>query len=75
MGARLEGGTVLDAEGVRGVAGIEDGMDGLRARLVGVLGGVGAGITRALETPGRSLYLALEGRVGMLEEGEKGGNR
>lgn len=75
MGAWLEGGTVLDAEGVRWIAGIEGGMDGLRARLVGVLGGIGAGITRTLETPGKSLYLALKGRVGMLEEGEKEGNR
>lgn len=60
-------------EGVRGVAGIEGGLEGLRGRLVGMLQGVGAGVTGVLEGAGRSLYLTVEGRRVMLDEEGKGG--
>lgn len=67
LGARLEG-KVFDVDETRWVGGIEGGIDGLRAQLVGLLGGVSAGVTGVLESAGRSLYFTLEGRRGMLEE-------
>ena len=67
LGARIEG-RVFDGEGVRWVGGLEGGMGGLRAQLVGMLGGVGAGVTGALESASRSLYLTMEGSRGMLED-------
>lgn len=67
LGARVEG-KVFDVDETRWVGSMETGMDGLRAQLVGLLGSVGAGVTGALETAGRSLYYTLEGRKGMLEE-------
>lgn len=71
LGARVEG-RVFDHEGARWVGGIEGGMDGLRGALVGVLGEVGGrALTGALEGVGRSLWVAVEGRRGMLEEEEK----
>lgn len=70
LGARVEG-RVFDNEGVMGVGGLEGGMGGLRARLVGMLSGVGAGITGTLESASRNLYLTMEGRRGMLEDEEK----
>ncbi|MCJ1335992.1 hypothetical protein MMC09_001267 [Bachmanniomyces sp. S44760] len=74
LGARVEG-RVFDTEGTRWVGGIEGGMDGLRARLVGMLQGFGAGLTGALEGQGRSLYFAMEGRRGMMEDEEAGGKK
>lgn len=72
LGARVEG-RVFDNEGVRWVGGIEGGIDGLRGELVGLLGEVGGGrLTGVLEGVGRSLWVAVEGRRGMLEEEEKG---
>lgn len=71
LGARVEG-RVFDHEGARWVGGIEGGMEGLRGQLVRVLGEVGAGVTGALEGVGRSLWITVEGRRGMLEEEEKG---
>ena len=66
---------VMDAEAVRGVAGIEGGIDGLRAQLVHALQGVGVSLVGgALEGIGRSLWGVLEGRRRMLEEdGKKDG--
>lgn len=72
LGARIEGSPALDSEGIRWMASIEGGLDGLRAQLVGVLAGVGAGVTQVLDNPGRSLYFTLEGRRGMLEEKDEG---
>ncbi|MCJ1458084.1 hypothetical protein MMC28_008455 [Mycoblastus sanguinarius] len=70
LGARVEG-RVFDNEGARWVGGIEGGMEGLRAQLVGMLGGVGAGVTEGLEGVGRGLWVTVEGRRGMLEEESK----
>lgn len=70
LGASVEG-KVFDVDGVKGVAGIEGGLEGLRGTLVGMLQGVGAGVTGALEGAGRSLYLTVEGRRVMLEEEAK----
>ncbi|KAK4998835.1 hypothetical protein LTR66_002025 [Elasticomyces elasticus] len=71
LGARVEG-KVFDTEGTRWVGGIEGGIDGLRAQLVAMLGGIGAGVTSTLESAGRSLYFTVEGRRGMLEDEAKG---
>lgn len=71
LGARVEG-KVFDVEGAKWVGKIEGGLDGLRAQLVAMLQGAGAGITNALESPGRSLYITVEGRRMMLEDDEKG---
>lgn len=70
VGGRVEG-KVFDQVGVNWVGGIEGGLDGLRAQLVGILQGAGLGITNALEGGSRSLWLALEGRKGQLEEEAK----
>lgn len=66
IGGRVEG-KVFDGEGVKWVGGIEGGMDGLRARLVSMLQGVGMGVTGTLEGAQRSLWFALEGRKEQLE--------
>jgi len=70
LGARVEG-KVFDQEGTRWVGGIEGGMEGLRGQLVQMLTSVGAGVTGTLEGVGKSLWLTLEGRRGMLEDEEK----
>lgn len=67
VGGRIEG-KVFDQAGVNWVGGIEGGMDGLRAQLVGILQGAGLGITTTLEGGSKSLWLALEGRKGQLED-------
>ncbi|KAI4179862.1 MAG: hypothetical protein L6R41_007602, partial [Letrouitia leprolyta] len=72
LGASVEG-RVFDVDGVKGVAGIEGGLEGLRGKLVGMLQGVGVGLTGALEGAGRNLYLTVEGRRVMLEKEAKGG--
>lgn len=66
-------GRVFDLEGTRWMGGIEGGIDGLRARVVGMLQGGGGGgeVVRALEGVGRGLYLMVEGRRGMLEKEEE----
>lgn len=66
VGGRVEG-RVFDRDGVEWVGGIEGGMDGLRARLVSMLQGVGMGVTSTLEGAQRSLWFALEGRREQLE--------
>ncbi|KAF4978895.1 hypothetical protein FZEAL_4781 [Fusarium zealandicum] len=71
VGGRIED-KIFDKSGVNWVGGIEGGMDGLRAQLVAMLQGAGLGITNALESGGRSLWLALEGRKGQLEDEAKG---
>ncbi|KAH7310402.1 hypothetical protein B0I35DRAFT_358068 [Stachybotrys elegans] len=67
VGGRIEG-KVFDHAGINWVGGIEGGLDGLRAQLVGLLQGAGLGITSTLEGGSRSLWLALEGRKTQLEE-------
>ncbi|KAL9130985.1 MAG: hypothetical protein Q9217_000974 [Psora testacea] len=71
LGARVDG-RVFDQLGVRWVGGLE-GMDGLRAQLVALLGGAGVNLVRTLGTAGQSLWMTMEGRRGMLEEEEKKG--
>ncbi|KAL2353971.1 hypothetical protein BJ546DRAFT_844585 [Cryomyces antarcticus] len=70
LGARVEG-KVFDMEGARWVGSIEGGLDGLRAQLVAMLQGVGAGITNTLESAGKTLYFTMEGRRGMLEDEQR----
>jgi large subunit ribosomal protein L10 len=72
LGARVEG-KVFDMEGAKWVGSIEGGLTGLRAQLVAMLQGVGAGLTNTLESAGKSLYLTVEGRRGMLEDEQKEG--
>ncbi|KUJ07955.1 uncharacterized protein LY89DRAFT_564655, partial [Mollisia scopiformis] len=70
LGARVEG-KVFDVDGAKWVGKIEGGLDGLRAQLVAMLQGAGAGITNTLESAGRSLYFTVEGRRTMLEDEAK----
>ena len=70
LGARVEE-KVFDGDGIRWVGGIEGGVDGLRGQLVGMLQGIGAGITNTLESAGKNLYFTVESRRGMLEEQQK----
>lgn len=72
LGARVEG-KVFDMEGAKWVGSIEGGLTGLRAQLVAMLQGVGAGVTNTLESAGKSLYVTMEGRKGMLEDEQKEG--
>ncbi len=71
LGARVEG-QVFDLEGTKWVAGIDGGIDGLRAQLVHVLQGVGGSLTNAVEGASRSLYFTFEARRMDMEEKEKG---
>ncbi|KAH7235294.1 hypothetical protein MRS44_009258 [Fusarium solani] len=74
VGGRVEG-KIFDQSGINWVGGIEGGLDGLRAQLVAMLQGAGLGITSTLEGGSRSLWLALEGRKGQLEEEANGGKK
>lgn len=67
LGARVEG-EVFDIEGTKWVGGIDGGLEGLRAQLVGMLQGIGGNLTNTLESAGRSLYFTVEGRRVMLED-------
>ena len=71
IGSRIDD-RVMDSEEVKRVSGIEGGIDAMRAKLVGILQSAGLGVTGALEGTGRSLWMALETRRGVLEEEEKG---
>ncbi|GAB7338611.1 hypothetical protein MBLNU457_5346t1 [Dothideomycetes sp. NU457] len=71
LGARVEG-KAFDMEGTKWVGGIEGGLEGLRGQLVAMLSSVGGSLAGTLEAAGRSLYVTVEGRRGMLEEEEKG---
>ncbi|KAJ0104098.1 hypothetical protein J7T55_007024 [Diaporthe amygdali] len=68
VGGRIEG-KVFDSDGVRWVGGIEGGLDGLRAQLVAMLQSAGLGLTTALEGASKSLWVTMESRRTMLEEG------
>lgn len=74
LGARVEGRT-MDGEGVRWVGGLakSGGLEGLRSQLVGMLAGVGGGVTGALEGAGKSLWVTMEARRIALEEGGNDG--
>lgn len=61
LGARVDG-RVLDLEGVKWVGGIEGGIDGVRAQLVGMLQGFGAGLTAVLGSAGQSVWATVEAR-------------
>lgn len=74
VGGRVEG-KAFDSEGLRWVGGIEGGLDGLRAQLVGMLQNAGLGLTSVLEGASKSLYLTVEGRRTMLEDAEKEGQK
>ncbi|KAF2798678.1 hypothetical protein K505DRAFT_296118 [Melanomma pulvis-pyrius CBS 109.77] len=71
LGARVEG-KVFDLEGTRWVGGIDGGIDGLRAQLVAMLQGAGAGLANTLDSASKSLYFTMEGRRLDMEEKEKG---
>jgi ribosomal protein L10 len=71
LGARVEG-KVFDVDGTKWVGSIDGGFDGLRAQLVALLQGIGAGVTNTLESAGRSLYFTVEARRTMLEDEAKG---
>ncbi|KAI0999150.1 hypothetical protein K3495_g9044 [Podosphaera aphanis] len=70
LGARIER-KVFDVDGTKSVGLIEGGLDGLQGQLVALLQGLGAQLTSTLESPARSLYFAMEGRRGMMEDQEK----
>ncbi|OCT52093.1 hypothetical protein CLCR_08789 [Cladophialophora carrionii] len=71
LGARIDG-QVFDMEGARWVGGIDGGIDGLRAQLVGMLQGFGAGVVQVLESGSRAVWWTMEGRRKMLEDEEAG---
>ncbi|PNS19868.1 hypothetical protein CAC42_7835 [Sphaceloma murrayae] len=71
LGARVEG-RAMDQDGVKWVGGIEGGLTGLRAQLVGLLSSAGVGLVSALDGAGRSLWLAVEGRRMDMEDKEGG---
>ncbi|PFH57830.1 hypothetical protein XA68_14523 [Ophiocordyceps unilateralis] len=67
VGGRIER-KIFDRAGVDWVAGLEGGLDGLRSQLLRLLQGAGLGLTTALESGGRSIWLALEGRKDQLDK-------
>jgi len=67
LGARVEG-RIFGSEGAQWIGGIEGGLAGLRAQLVAMLQGFGAGLTSTLEAASKSLYFTVESRREMLEE-------
>ena len=69
LGARIDG-QVFDMDGTKWVGSIEGGIDGLRAQLVGMLQGFGAGVVQVLESGSRAVWWTMEGRRKMLEEDE-----
>lgn len=69
LGARIDG-QVFDIEGTRWVGSIEGGLDGLRAQLVAMLQGFGAGLTRTLDMAGQNVWFTMEGRRRDMEEKE-----
>lgn len=74
LGARV-GGKVFDMDGTKWVGAIPGGIDGLRGQLVNMLQSAGgANLANTLEATGKSLYVTVEGRRGMMEEEEKGGS-
>ena len=66
VGARVEGG-VYDRFGVQWLGGLQ-GMEGLRAELVGLLSSPGVGLVQGLEGAGKSVWLTMEGRRVTMEE-------
>ncbi|KAI3396596.1 hypothetical protein diail_11848 [Diaporthe ilicicola] len=74
VGGRIEG-KVFDSDGVRYVGGIEGGLDGLRAQLVAMLQSAGLGLTTALEGASKSLWVTMESRRTMMEEGGNGAGK
>ncbi|KAF2151956.1 hypothetical protein K461DRAFT_216314, partial [Myriangium duriaei CBS 260.36] len=70
LGARVEG-RAMDDETLRWVGGIEGGLSGLRAQLVGMLSSAGVGLASALDGASRSLYLTMESRRMDMEESDK----
>lgn len=66
VGGRVEG-KIFDEADIGWIGGIEGGMDGLRAQLVGMLQGAGLCITAALEGGSKALWLSLESRRTQLE--------
>jgi large subunit ribosomal protein L10 len=72
LGARVEG-RAFDESGVRWMGGIQGGLDGLRAQLVGLLQNAGVGLTSALEGLGKSLWMTMESRRTDMEEQAGGG--
>lgn len=67
LGARVDG-EIFDMEGTRWVGSIDGGIDGLRAQLVGMLQGFGAGVVQVLESGSRAVWWTVEGRRKMLED-------
>ncbi|KAK4183111.1 hypothetical protein QBC35DRAFT_125813 [Podospora australis] len=67
VGGRIED-KAFDLEGVKWVAGIENGLDGLRAQVVHMLQSAGMGLTSTLEGTSKSLWLTMESRRSVLDE-------
>ncbi|RMD41119.1 hypothetical protein DV735_g3974, partial [Chaetothyriales sp. CBS 134920] len=70
LGARADG-RVLDLDGTRWVAGIDGGIDGLRAQLVSLLQHAGIGLARTLESAGQHLWFTMESRRRDMEPKEE----
>ena len=62
---------MFDVEGTKWVGGIEGGLEGLRGQLLALLQSSGGGLTRTLESAGKSLYVTVEGRRMSLEDAQK----
>jgi large subunit ribosomal protein L10 len=67
LGARVDG-QVFDMEGARWVGSIDGGITGLRAQLVNMLQGFGAGLVQTLESGSRAVWWTMESRRKMLED-------
>ena len=70
LGTRVDG-QVFDMQGTRWVGSIDGGIDGLRAQVVALLQGFGAGLTRTLDMAGQNVWFTMESRRRDMEEKEK----
>lgn len=70
LGARVEGRAMDDAS-VKWVGGIQGGLTGLRAQLVGMLSSAGVNLASVLDGASRSLWLTMESRRLDLEDSGK----
>lgn len=67
LGGRIEG-KVMDGQGIRWVAGINGGLDAMRAQIVHMLQAAGMNLMKTIQAPGSNLWLTLETQRSILEE-------
>jgi large subunit ribosomal protein L10 len=70
IGGRIET-RVMDTDSIGWVAGIEGGVDSIRAEIVHLLNNAGLGLVNTIDSSTRNLWFTLESRRTMLEDESK----